>query len=1308
MHEVKRSSLIRHLFVSGVILASIGALAAISASSQTTVKPSVNREAKSAESYGKLPLAFEANHGQADPSVKFLSRGNGYSLFLTDSDAVLALGRADCKASANEREIKADKCSAMQDIARMKLVGASARQAAIATGEAELPGKVNYFIGNDLSKWHSDLPTFAKVRYSRVYPGIDLVYYGSQGQLEYDFVVAPGTSAAAIRLSFTGEKNLSIAANGDLVLHGEHGSAIFHKPLVYQEKNGRRQPVAGSFRLMAKNTVRFTVGSYNRAEPLIIDPVLVYSTYLGGSGNTNHQGDQGNGIAVDSAGNVYVVGTTYSADFPVTSGAFQSINRAANSASTVFISKLNAAGTALVYSTYLGGSGGDFGYGIALDPAGNAYVTGATYSTDFPVTCGAYQTTNPSSTSGATTAFVAKLNVDGNNLFYSTYLGGRGNRATPAHGDAAQAIVVNSTGDAYVTGYTWSANFPVTDNAFQGTFAGNAANSNAFVSELTPRGTGLVYSTFLGGSGADYGNGVALDAAGDVFVAGSTNSSDFPVTKGVFQAALNGPTNAFVTELNPDGSDEVFSTYLGGGGDSAQAIAVDSKGFTYVAGSTNSSTFPLTAGAVEGTNFTTYELVDSGTGFITKLSQDASSLVYSTYVQGHNTIVTGLAVDSTGAAYLTGSASSVGAGYWGGFESTPDGLPVPPSQANSATSGNSAFVVKLDPLASMFNYATLLGGGANDRATALAIDSSGNIYVTGYANSADFPTTSGAFQTMNHAPAVGAGNAFVSKFALAAEANQTVYPDFPTDLGLTMSIADEGLVWDCNGGYFVFVTLRLDENVPGPPPTGEIDLNGDFAVPDYVEFNGSWGGSTQVLLVGASANGGPPAGSASWTALYYGDQFYPGSSIGDTVYSPTCNTNDISDTYRLKAQSSQNKLNPAEVRDYRSSHSALHLTLTRSDRARSTSAVSNVSGPKFIPPVITSPANRDVSSATPDAQSYASAVCVSPVTPLTITVKPAAASRRYGVTNPQLSYTITGLHSGDTIIVTPQTTATAASPVGTYPITATVTGPSISNYNITVVDGTLTVTPAPLTVTLRSVPRLYGAANPVLGYFTTGLINGDTVTVTESTTATPSSPVGAYPITATITGLALSNYALTVIPGTLYVRPAPLYISASNVASRYGQTPPQPTAYKLTGFVNGDTAAIVSGAPILSTTVTATTPAGLYKIGVQVGTLTAHNYVFETYSSGEGSVNVLKAPLQLKANNLTMTQGSVVPTLTYTLTGFVNGQSAAGTVSGAPILSTTATSASAPGHYPININPGTLNSTNYFFQSVNGVMTVSP
>ncbi|MGB6691144.1 MAG: SBBP repeat-containing protein [Terracidiphilus sp.] len=570
-----------------------------------TVQPAV--KTRIATSYGRIPLSFESNRGQTDPSVQFLSHGLGYTLLLRQGEAVLVLRGSkttDPKAASrpDPREFGSSKSDDFEtSLVRMKLIGADLHTRA--REEDRQITRTNYFIGNDPAKWRTDIPNYGRIRYSDIYPGIDLVYYGNRHRLEHDFVVAPGADAGRIRLAVESAMHMRIdRATGDLILNTGSGELRLLKPVTYQEFSGHRSTVSSNYRLVAKNTIEFRVGSYNHGHPLVIDPVLVYSTYLGGSGNSKGNGDQGNGIAVDSSGDAYIVGTTYSTNFPLSSGAIQSLNYAAEASnnSTVFVSELNPAGTALVYSTYIGGSNYDFGYAIALDALRNVYIAGATYSVDFPATCGSFQTANPSK-SEATSGFVAKLNPAGDGLVYSTFLGGEGDEIYPARGDVAQALAVDSAGDVYLTGYTWSANFPTTEGAFQTEFAGTTSLSNAFVAKLNPGGTGLLYSTFLGGSGSknggDYGNAIAIDSSGDAYVAGSTGSANFPVAKGALQTALTGPTNAFVTELNPGGTDEVYSTYLGGsGGDSAQAIALDSNGYVYVAGDTSSGDFPLCAG----------------------------------------------------------------------------------------------------------------------------------------------------------------------------------------------------------------------------------------------------------------------------------------------------------------------------------------------------------------------------------------------------------------------------------------------------------------------------------------------------------------------------------------------------------------------------------------------------------------------------------------------------------------------------------------------------------------------------------------
>ncbi len=386
--------------------------------------------------YGKLPLSFEANQGQSDPRVRFTSRGNGYALFLTDKEAVLALTKRDAadkkldqKAGPGKPSLSPAKDArlnlAKTDVVRMELAGAS--HGLRVSGAEQLPGRANYFIGNDPAKWHSNIPTYGKVRYSGVYPGVDLVYYGNQQQLEYDFVVAPGASPKPVRLRFAGAEKLQLNADGDLKVVARNGEIAFHKPVVYQIKEGRRQPVQGRFAVLAKNTVGFALGSYDQSRELVIDPTLAYSTYLGGSGK-----DGAGAIAVDGEGHAYVAGAATSSDFPVTGGAFKKTNN--SFLFTAFVTKLNLAGSALDYSTYLGGSGGNYSLrnfgdeasGIAVDASGHAYVAGATYSTDFPVTSGAFQTVNKAAANDESNAFVTKLNTTGSALDYSTYLGGSG------------------------------------------------------------------------------------------------------------------------------------------------------------------------------------------------------------------------------------------------------------------------------------------------------------------------------------------------------------------------------------------------------------------------------------------------------------------------------------------------------------------------------------------------------------------------------------------------------------------------------------------------------------------------------------------------------------------------------------------------------------------------------------------------------------------------------------------------------------------------------------------------------------------
>jgi hypothetical protein len=1204
-------------------------------------KTASDRRQSAAASYGKLPLSFEANHGQTDPEVQFLSRGSGYSLFLTGKGAVLALGTA-----ANPGKPKSP--ARPQEIIHMTLLGQASQHPSLhpiqAAGEDPLPGKVNYFLGSDPTQWHTGLPTYAKVRYSSVYPGIDLVYYGNQRQLEYDFIVAPGAKPSDIRFHLTGARHLRIAANGDLLLGGSNIQPAFQKPVIYQETNGQRQIVPGSFRLLAANTIGFTLGSYDHTRPLIIDPVLVYSTYLGGTGTSFFQGligDQGNGIAADSLGNAYVVGTTWSKDFPITGAAYQKKNKVASSdwGGTVFITKFNAAGTALVYSTFLGGSGfnldysspgndsggGDYGYAIALDSANNAYVTGRTYSSDFPITTGAYQSTNKGVATFSANAFVTKLNPAGNALVYSTYLSGSGLGLYVQEASVGQAIAVDSAGSAYVTGYVESSDFPVTPGAFQTQHpaAGLNGTPNAFVTKLTPDGKNLDYSTYLGGTGngsgyqGDIGNAIAVDASGNAYVTGQTYSADFPVTTGAFQTVNHGfalqLSNAFVTKLNPTGTAEVYSTYLGGSGhvyvlytnqypgDIASAIALDSEDNAYIAGVTGSADFPILGGL--------HMPLDPGyqTGFVTKLNASGSALVYSTYLGGDLAQANGLAVDDSGVAYVSGVATNL--------PDSPDAL--------EQTGG--VFVAKLVEDATAIDYATALGGSPGARIP-LAIDPAGNAYITGADFGLGYFVSSNAYQSANKL-GNGASNAVVTKLALAGETT----PHYQ----VAVSISPSASLYKV--GQLVTLTAKVTGPAQLPVPTGQVTFSGYFnnypvpGLPASETLNSSgvatWTSTTlpPALYEGILANYGGD-GSHLTGSLPYIPSFQSGATF--RVVGPPAAIVSPGSQYYLFGYGTESNI----------AFSAVVTDSAGYGLAGQTVNFSGV-GLRFNP-----------SSAVTNAHGLAT------------------------------SY-FTATQAGNTIAI-----------ASTNGVATPLTDP-------------VDIVPAPLTVTIHGNYRSYGTANPIFPVTLSGLVTGDTVTVTPQTTATISSPVGTYPVTATVTGASASNYSITLIGSVLNVEKAPLHIVAAALPIVYGHTPPQPIAYHLTGFLNGDTASVVTGAPALSTTVTATTPVGFYPITVQPGTLSATNYNFLTTSNGSGYVGVYKAPITVTANTLTMTAGSPVPPLTYTLTGFLNGDTAS-TVSGAPILTTSATSTSPPGTYGITVKVGNLSAANYGFVPVENVGVV--
>jgi len=624
----------------------------------------------------KLPLIFIENQGQSPEDVMFMIRSMGPTVLFTPSEVVFSLSNGN---NSSEIHMAFEKSRSGQII-----------------GEEKLPGRANFFLGNNTSQWIYDVPTFGAIRYKELYPGVDLVFRGKEGQLKHELVLNPGADLSGIILTYSGQDNLSLAQDGSLQIRTSAGTLTDSVPVCYQEINGSIEMVGGRYRLVGDKGIGFEVEDYDQRYPLVIDPALIYSTYLGGSGN-----DSGLGIAIDSSGNAYVAGYSASPNFPL-KNPVQSTNASSLDA---FVAKITPSGQELVYSTYLGGWGSDYAKGIAVDGSGNAYVTGYTASANFP-------TKDPlqSSWAGSDDAFVTKINSAGSALSYSTYLGGSSD-------DYGEAIAVDGSGNAYIAGYTSSVAFP-TRNSIQ---SSNAGLWDAFVTKINPAGSALVYSTYLGGSGFEYGLDIALDGNGNAYVTGPTYSTNFP-TKNPLQATNGGGMDAFVTKINSAGSALTYSTYLGGSfNDFAEGIAVDKSGNSYIAGYTISDDFP-TKNPLQATN------AGYSDAFVTKINSAGSALVYSTYLGGSgDCFAHGITVDGRGNAIVTGDTSSV---------DFPINSPLQPSISGSYD----VFVTMLNSVGSIQLFSTYLGGSYYDYAEGIAVDGSGNIYLAGYTESTNFPT----------------------------------------------------------------------------------------------------------------------------------------------------------------------------------------------------------------------------------------------------------------------------------------------------------------------------------------------------------------------------------------------------------------------------------------------------------------------------------------------------------------------------------------------------------------------------------------
>jgi len=672
-----------------------------------------------------LPLYFVENKGQAAGEVKFQVKIPQADVLFSASEIVYQFVR-------NEQTniVTGAPLPSRREELRVGFVGAG-RKTEI-RGEKLTPAKFNYLRGNDPSKWVGEAAAYEKILYRELYPGIDLSVAGNGKRIKNEYLVKAGADPAAIRLKYDGADGLSVNGSGQLEVRIGTEKMIEDAPTCYQVLDGKKVNVDAVYRIGPDETVGFEIGPYRRDADLVIDPIL-FSTFLGGNGYC-----YSGAIAVDGSGNIYVTGNVYESSFSTTTGAFDTT---ANGGGDAFVMKLNAAGTGVSYATYLGGGGSDNGLGIALDGSGNAYVMGVTRSSDFPVTSGAFDTTYHGGGDlygyYGGDCFVTKLTAAGSGLVYSTYLGGSGGE--PIYSDYiygsssrnhGNLIAVDKTGSAYVTGWTRSTDFPTTAGAFDRTFNETGSNllGDGFLTKFNASGTGLVYSTFLGGSSIDNPLGMALDDAGNVYVTGETVSADFPVTAGAYDIGLDG-RDAFLAKINPAGTGLVYATFLGGGyNDWGTAVAVDGGGNVYVTGTTESNNFPMTSGAWD----TTYNGL--GDAFVAKLNDTGSSLLYATYLGGQaSDSVVGIGLDGSGNAYVTGSTSS-------------SDFPIVPGYLAAVIGGRDVFVTKFNASGTNLSYSTFLGGSYDDSAAGMAMDGSGNIYLTGF-GSTGFPATDGAYDT---------------------------------------------------------------------------------------------------------------------------------------------------------------------------------------------------------------------------------------------------------------------------------------------------------------------------------------------------------------------------------------------------------------------------------------------------------------------------------------------------------------------------------------------------------------------------------
>jgi hypothetical protein len=677
---------------------------------------------------------FIENKGQWDSDVLYLTRMGGLDVWITKYGVNYTFYKIEKNPNAKQAEHLPGKFDREMEDATllghrvlMKLQNHQTHP--LPEGKQKQEGYYNYFIGNDPSKHASYVGLYKEAVVKNVYNGIDLRYYFDKGYLRYDFVVQPGADPSQIRFSLEGEDK-EYLKNGALCYTTRFGEVQMQDLYVYQQ--GNKKQVQAKF-TQQNGVWQFQLSAYDKTQPLIIDP-LIYSTYIGGSGQ-----DQGRGIVIDESGNAYITGNTASTNYDTTAGAFQTTY--GGGSDDIFVTKLNSTGTALIYSTYIGGNDSEFGVAIAIDDSGNVYITGGTKSIDYDITTGTFQTTYGG---GTYDVFVTKLNSTGTGLIYSTYIGG-------SNDDVGLGIVIDGSGNAYITGWTESTDYDITSGVFQTTAYGGGTY-DVFVTKLNSTGTSLIYSTYIGGSGSDVGYSIAVDGSGNAYITGKTESNDYDITSGAFQTTSGGNIDVFVTKINSTGTSLIYSTYIGGSNyDYGYSIAIDNSGNAYITGVTYSTDYDITTGAFQTT-------FGGGTDvFVTKLNSTGTTLIYSTYIGGSGAETSySIAIDGSGNTYITGFTISTDYDITtGAFQTTHGG------------GTYDVFVTKLNSTGTGLIYSTYIGGSNNDTGNTITIDGSGNAYITGYTTSTDYDISSGAFQTTNG----GGYDVFVTKIDLGGNSS---------------------------------------------------------------------------------------------------------------------------------------------------------------------------------------------------------------------------------------------------------------------------------------------------------------------------------------------------------------------------------------------------------------------------------------------------------------------------------------------------------------------------------------------------------